>query len=93
MSSRRSRFARTARSSASDEHVLEEAVEQRPELGGRLDRRAEVARIECCRDLRVDALERLGHLDLGLLDEQSRIELGRGASLLLREPARAVYAV
>ena len=50
------------------EHVLEEAVEQRPELRGRLDRRAEVAGVEGRRDLRVDALERLGDVDLGLLE-------------------------
>ena len=41
------------------EHLLEEAVEERPELGGRLHRCGEVPRVERRRDLRVDPLERL----------------------------------
>src|ERR1700694_1898352 len=41
---------------AHHEHVLEERVQQRPELGGGLDCSAEVPRIERGRDFRIDAL-------------------------------------
>jgi hypothetical protein len=72
-----------------DEHLLEECVEQRPELGSCFDGRSEVAGIERGGDLRVDSLERLRDLDLRLVEEQSRVELGSGAFLLLRKPACA----
>ena len=72
-----------------DEHVLEEPVEERAELGACFDRRVEVACVERRRDLRVEALERRGDLGLGVLDEERGLEL-RGCALFpLGEPARA----
>src|SRR5215216_562550 len=64
------------------EHVLEEAVEERPELGGRFDRGAEVPGVERRRDLWIDPLESLNQLGLRLLDEERRIERV-GSALLL----------
>src|SRR4029453_2596783 len=70
-----------------DEHVLEEPVEERAELGSGFDRGIEVTGVEGGCDLRVDALERLRDLGLRVLDEQGRFELLGSALLLLREPA------